>query len=360
MKTKAAVYFWNKDMIPVIKRLNRIQEEYEIVKVYTPSGMGNEGDDIGFLCNQPDTGICLHTVYDPKCEEWEKIIVISTEKIYEELTQEVCKVIEDTITEKKEILCIFLDKNTLPKVIKEMLSQYKSQIEVEYLCKDYKEPEIGGIKELDAPVILVGGMIRQADVMELTLQIYEELIERGMKVELVLQSTASKLLKVESVLPILKEKNLYEDDKIICMNELLNKIERKRKPDVILMDAPDALFPYSNRVSNSFGMWSRMLGYASAPDYIFLTVPCNMAKEEMLTYMSDTIKKEFGTDVEAIHISNVAIHEIETFYRNRIVCYYRNMHYVKEVIATLHSRENVLITNFMLDKENKPSEILFD
>ena len=116
--------------------------------------------------------------------------------------------------------------------------------------------------------------------------------------------------------------NMNDDDKILHLNSIIKEIEETDLPDVLLMEAPDAVMKYTDGFPNGSGIHSYILTQAVVPDYFICCLPYDLAINEFIEDLSRGFVIRFGVPIGAVHVSNLTIDNNDSVQYNRLTYSY--------------------------------------
>lgn len=106
-----------------------------------------------------------------------------------------------------------------------------------------------------------------------------------------------------------------EEDKVLFINTYINKLQIKQCADIVLVQFPDGMMQYSNRISEGYGIKSFMVSRALFVDYFILNIPQKSVEMDNFTELNQTFKYRYGFEIDAVGIDNK---EIDVIYSNEM------------------------------------------
>lgn len=248
--------------------------------------------------------------YNDILDEIDTIVYCKPWYEYDFYNDFVVKII-DALKRGKIVICNFTLKNKYIKKIKEnitrkemeRLSYIKYNEDVSDLL-DIKESEIMPLYDFDIPVITVVGLNKRTDKSLVTLRVYEQLREQGLKILSILPSGFGEIFGVYSY-PQFMYENYSESKKIVMFNYYLKKLEKKGEYDAILIGVPGALFPANRKYTNYFGTQNFLVNRAVGSDASVCCLNYAEYEELYLDKVKNYINITLSSEVVGFTINNV-------------------------------------------------------
>ena len=322
MRTRAALYPYRKEYFPLVKYFEEFQEKYILSDVIAPEGYGLSGRDVAFAVRQEPMGLMVQNALDITAD-WMTLLVIEPEEKEEALWSECINYIRQALESGKRVEYYCSDRKHIPQEVLRW-SQMKSYNLTFHMAEDtikgnafadrfHVKSEI-----LDVPFILFGGTVQEADVMETMLIFALELQKQGMNCLLIANDPIYQLIGADSVRYIIKDKTLEPAEKVQQVNWMMKDLEMGLAPDVILLEAPDALMTYNEFAPNGYGLETYMVSQAHQPDYLICNLPCDLFQVNMIEMISSALEKKLGCGIDAAGISNVVIDAMDVMQSQKI------------------------------------------
>ena len=162
------------------------------------------------------------------------------------------------------------------------------------------------------PLVLVGGLIEEADVFAMLVKLYARLVQDGEHPLVVTKQPIGGLLGFASLEPALCGPSLDEAEKIEHINVLLKDLEVRELPSVILLEAPDAVMKYDNYLTNGFGIRTYMLAQAAELDAFLCCIPSELGEMPFVEEISRDFSLRLGVGIDAVHVSNAVIDGVDS------------------------------------------------
>lgn len=348
MKKQVALYPFCLELLPVVKSFNTIQDKYILKKIISPLGYGLSGKDAGFIANQSDTGFIISDTLDEGSKDWEILLVTETENIEKSLENEMISYIQRTLQVNKKVVYYVNDYKNINKKIKILHEKYEENFEIiNVFPKIDRKYEVTVSDMIQTPVVLVGGLIGKNDTGEVTLKLYEYLRNQGKNVMVFFNNPIGKIFGFESISSIFRQ-NVLEVEKIEKVHRIIQNCELKKHPDVIIIEAPDAIMRYSDMIPNGYGIWTYMLSLSVSFDYFVCCIPFESVNKQFIEYINDDIKNILGCSIDVVHAINVVLDGITTSESKKISIVHDKMEKVQDCIDKWRN-ETMCVTNVILD-----------
>ena len=354
--SRVALYPYDAELLPVVRHYEAMQKKDNLCGIIAVPGYGGIGKDAAYACNQPDIGILVEQESEEAFEKWDTLYLA-----LRHLPQagEVKTVLKHALRQGKEVIGIGTKLEMQYEWVKELK---KEMPEIQMLISDDPLPKVQSGQEYQpvrTPVVLVGGIAGREDVLEVVLTLAEELRGSGKTVACITNEPVCTLLGCYDFSTLYKE-CLDLPIAITKINQTMQEIEKKIFPDVILMEAPDALIRYHSLTPNGFGMYSYMLAQAVKPDYLVCCMPADMAYGELIEYFSRDFRIRYGTGINAVHISNMLIDGAEVAHAKKMSVFYGDMRLVRDSIQMMEENSKTFVFNAILQRGQGIARRLFE
>lgn len=346
MKIPVALYPFSLELLPAIKFFNVLQNKFILKKVIAPSGYALTGKDVGVIANHPKVGITVTDEIDEKSSEWSMLIVVKNDSISKTLRNQEAEKINKVLASNKEVLYITDTYDEVYDEILELTKIYGEKIKI--LVSDNNcvvENPLFLSEEISTPVILVGGLFKQADVSEVVYKLSAYLKKENIVTATYVNNPIGTIFGFHSIYPILKQNEFSEEKKISLMHLIFQKIEQEKKPDIIIVEAPDAIMKYSENIPNGYGILTYMLKQSVNYDYLICCIPFELIDGKYLEVVSKGLEESLGRKIDAVHASNVILDVTETIEKKEISLVHVSTEKVKKY---LRKKGNVSIPVFDL------------
>lgn len=332
MRTSAALFPFCAQFLPFVKWFSKCQNRYEINKLISLPGLAMIGRDASFSCNHPPIGINVASIPDVFDDSWDTLLISRS--------NDTCKANDEIYIDfaKK---AVFANKNVVwcdngqayvPSKLSNLSNHGSKKLNL--MVEDNRKivyPNFGlEYTPIETPVIMVGGILEQADTLELTIQLSNRFTQDGHAVTTIVRNPFGQLFGFHTINHILERSDINENEKIVKMNNYIRAIEFTERPDVIIVEAPDALLRYSDKVSNGFGVYTYILSQAVSPDYLILGAPFELSAESLIAFLSNDFSYRLGSQIHAVHVSNIIIDSMDMLQSHELSFAYADMDMVNE------------------------------
>ncbi len=314
---KAALFPFNKKLLPVARHFGEMQSKYTLTELITLPGQGLSGRDAADGCNQPHLGIQVVDKVDAKSVQWDTLILVH-EYLPKDFEEQ--KMVAEILSCGKEVTVLAHSMDSVPSWMK-MLYEDKRMVLVfsEQFWKE--EDQTTGYEEIHTPILFVGGLVEEADVLEATVAATKALKDMGVIVETITKESAAEIFGFLDFEPIYSKQEGAEE-KILRINHVLRSIEKNLVPDIIVVEAPDAVIRYNDIEPNGFGIQTYMFCQAVRPDYMVLCMPYDLVQKEFIEILNQDFRFRYGTEIGLIHASNVLVDAIEVVSSKKMAIFY--------------------------------------
>ncbi|WP_143316279.1 TIGR04066 family peptide maturation system protein [Clostridium sp. HBUAS56017] len=318
MKKKVLIYPFSNKFFPVMKELINKTDEYEIMSVVTPKTwfLVKENNDVSEINNSNYLGIAISNNFIEEIEKCDTVIIAdcNNEKI---MYSDIVSKIRTSIKFNKNVICCFKleDKDILQ--INELSK--KSNVKFEYLNEVDKSLE--GIETLeqdkvdiysriykpDSPVVFIGKLIDELESTFSLVSISENYKKEGYNVVTISLNSNCRMLGYLAFPNFIFELNISVEKKIFLFNYYIQEIEKRYRPDLIVVQLPGGMMKYSDIITNGFGVYPYLISQALSSDYFVLVTPFSEMEEEFYESLSECFWHRFGFKINVINMLNTTL-----------------------------------------------------
>ena len=315
---KAVLFPFEKVLLPVVRHFQELQTEYELTEIIALPGMGLSSKDAGIACTQPLIGVQVVDKLDTESSNWDTLILV---REYLPVGFGEQDMVNTLLSCKKELVVLEHSRDRLPQWLLQ-LSKEEASLRL-VLPKEFWEQEVQatGYEGIHTPVLLIGGVVEEADVLEVTILATKILKDMGLEVATVTKESAAGIFNFLDFKPLYSECR-NEAEKIIRLNHVLQIIEKEMIPDIIVIEAPDALIRYNDLAPNGFGIWTYMLSQAVQIDFMVCCLPYDLAQTDFLKLLDQDFRLRYGTGIGMAHASNALVDSVDLINSKRLSIFY--------------------------------------
>lgn len=361
MKTLCIAPFTKKEFLILDFLKNR-----EInLKLLTPSGVLDEGNDISVINNSYKKNISVYnSIYD-NIRQSDIVVISNVSKNNESLYSFALKVLEESINMKKEIICF------LP-LEKDKMHSYKNICKKEHIKNIFiwEEIEDFTVKEsldytenkfykFNVPVIYINELIPEVDGDDIFFKLSSRLADNNVKVLMITENIYSYLW---GQIPLKLWKKDSAKKLIYSLNYQIYKMYKKLNPDLILVKTPKPTMKYNDNDTYDFGLTTYAISQAVPGDGCICCSYLGLPTREFWDNLNESCMFKFGYPILYVHISNQIIDNTDNEKLSTI--------YVPEIVAEkgiedLNKKNKLNFYNLLNDNDfeifyNSFYEDLFD
>lgn len=340
MKQRAVIFPFCAEILPAVKLFEKLQSEYSLQYLVSPKGLGYTGHDAAYACNHPPIGMRVLDKIPFGEKDWEVLILFEPIMQKGDFSWE--EIIRRAICSEKEVVFLDTKGKNMPE---EIIHIWQENIE-KIMIKRYTDPQKADIEEKvhepEIPVILIGGLLREADCFEVFLQLLETLKQEGWNVAAFSDHPMGVLFGLHSLEHILHNNEYTEAEKISQINIYVNSTVKYTGANILLLEAPDALMKYNECIPNGYGIWTYMLCQAVTPDYLVCCVPFELAEGFFVEEIGKDFLDRLGSNISAVHISNVLLDVASTLQNKQIEILHANMEFVHRRLRQVQEKIEVV------------------
>ncbi|MDF2611512.1 MAG: hypothetical protein K0R92_2986 [Lachnospiraceae bacterium] len=350
MHIPVAIYPFCSEILPVVKTFEKLQDKFVIKRLISPNGFGLTGLDAGYVCNHPDVGFVVTNEFNYEGAEWETLILVEPIMIKEEVDYLFDVIAKQAVLNGKHVIFISASEKVNDK-INDLSDLYFEKIEIRsYInsINNYSNEE-QKFHDIEVPVVLVGGLLEEADNFEVLLKLVEKSKLENVNALVFSKHPTGELLGFHNMNHIWNCSKYSEAQKIMEINHYINRVVEKERPEVIFLEAPDAVLRYNEYALNGFGIRTYMLCQAVTPDRFVCCVPFELAFGNFLNEISIGFEKTLGVSITSVHASNILIDAQDLMQKRDISILHCNLKFVREQIQKERDHSQIPIYNVVID-----------
>lgn len=329
---RAALFPFHRNLLSIARHFREMQSKYELTEIISLPGMGIGGKDAADMCSQPLLGIRVVDELNVESDQWD-ILILAREYLPKGFKEQ--KIVQNILSCGKEMVVVGHSKDGIPQWLEKLWDERK--LELVYSEQFWKEkPQTTGYGEIHTPILLVGGIIEEADVFEVTVAVTLALKNMGLAVETITKESVAGIFGFLDFEPLYSKKE-NEAEKILRINHVLKGIEKDLVPDIIVVEAPDALIRYNDLVPNGFGIQTYMFCQAAEADYMVCCLPYDLVQEKFVEFLDQDFSLRYGVGIDVIHASNVLVDFSELVNNRRLSVFYDNYDKMRAYIKNIEA-----------------------
>lgn len=346
MGKKVAIYPFYPRLLPYIKYYDRLQKEYEITEVYTPQGLGLTNKDLSLICNHPPIGIKGRLIQN--IQESNADILALVDDIGDDFDNKDFFDIANAALQNGMTVNYYT--NSMDFVSYEMWQLSKNhKAHVKIIIEEHKHNILGDTRgALHTPVILVGGLIDEPDVLEVLIQAYLSLSELGLKASVFTKTPFSLGTRFHSIHTLFNSQS-DEKTKISALKETIKEVEHLEQPDIILIEAPDPIIEYNEFAHNGYGIRTYMLSLSIIPDSMICVIPAELCVNEYIEMISKFVKEKYNTKLDGVHASNTVIDSLDVIQSRELSWVHIPLEEVDKNLRRNQKKSKIPIINSLKD-----------
>jgi len=346
MREKVAIYPFYPRLLPYIKNYDKLQDKYEITKVYVPHGLGLNNRNLSYTCNHPPIGVegsLIQNIQKSNADVLALIDDLDDDFDNNDFADITNLALQHDIDVKYYAKSLDSISNRMWKLSKE----HKDNVKI--IIEEHKHNELGEAKSpLQTPVVLVGGLIDEPDVLEVLLQVYLNLSELGLKASVFTKTPFSLGTNFHSINTLFNA-NIDEKAKISALKGTIKEIEHLEQPDIILIEAPDPIMEYNEFAHNGYGIRTYMLSLAIIPDAMICAIPTELCINEYVEMMGKFVKEKYNTNLDGVHASNAVIDSLEVVQSQKLSWVHIPLEEVDKNLQYNQKQSKIPIINVLQD-----------
>ncbi|MFZ2539326.1 MAG: TIGR04066 family peptide maturation system protein, partial [Oscillospiraceae bacterium] len=328
--------------------------EYEIVELITLNGSALVGKDAGYADCRNKMGIIIKGDIVRAINENDAVI-ISEGKLDDAIHCHSYEIMESSLKKGKEVICLADLSNEQAEYLQKTAQD--SGVTFQYFSNDkfnlesYLNQSGATMYTPIAPVIFVGGLVEESNNFEVFLALCHKFKAGGYRVCGIGGTKYCEAFNLISKPTILEDRSSTNEQKINTINTMLKDLEYSEKPDIIIIQIPDAMLRFSDIITNKFGVNAFLISQAVQPSYFLCTTMCDMLESEGLKDISNCFSKRFGYPIDCLHVSTLTINPGISMDEHKLCFFHQDIEYVDKKIEELGAKSTIPVINILDDQQ---------
>lgn len=362
MRNSSAIYPFNSALFPYIQKFDLLQDKYSLDAIFSPSGFGLINKNAGYCCNKNNTNMIISDEKEVTSSKYNTLLVNRLSNTHALEHSNMVNTMERGIISGKSVIYYDFTKDNITTEIQKLQDRFfeKVTIQVENLGSHDDLFSDDKYNELSTPILLVGGLIECPDILNIVLSITTQFIKNGLRPSVVIKEPIGQLFGFHTIHHFLNSPRFNEVEKIKKINRYISAIESFERPDIIILEAPDAVMKFNNSEPNGFGILTYMLSMAVQPDIFVCCNPLDMVANSFITALSKDFEVRLGTPIHAVHVSNVIVDPTSLDYSHLSLNLYVDQNLVTEILIKEGSYSSIPLINIDTGDEEKLYKIVKD
>lgn len=182
MRTPVALFPFCAQLLPFVKHFEELQDKYTLRRLVSPSGFGLTGRDAGYSRNHPEVGLTITDTLNHEDPTWNVLLLTRISDAEEMESAALEREAERALKSGKAVLYFDSHSAHVPKRMWELSEAYRGMAHIH--VPDAREgvyPKLNNSEynHIDVPVVLVGGLVEEADTSEVLLRLMVRLRAEG-------------------------------------------------------------------------------------------------------------------------------------------------------------------------------------
>ncbi len=272
---------------------NYLFRKYDNTKLFCDSKSNLAYEDLSIIFNRCYTGIEINPLNEVNDYIYDNIFILDdTFDILNEFFEHIASIIFNRIYILKNIYILF--------------SSHFSKIDINKIniIDDNSETKHGFYFDINVPVILVGGLYKMPDNIDIMIKLSEKFVEKKIKCYSIADDKNAQYVdNFENYYPSILNNETNFIDKVFKLNSQLENICSKHTPSIIILEYASALMRLDNNFIFNFSEFAYVIKEACEVDYFIANVS-DTVNNEILSDIANDIKHKFNWDLYSAFISN--------------------------------------------------------
>ncbi len=343
----AVLFPFLRSSLPFVRHFNGVQSTYRITGALTWSGMGLVGKDVAFASNYPAVGVPVLAQLNYSDMNWDSLLIDYQSIANEFSVMDTLDMFSQCLIAGKELVFLCDSMECLDKQIIALSQEFLGQVRFRAANASVRKSTqyIGKYSPISVPIVLIGGLVNTDDVTEVLLSLKNRFTSENYHVSCITSSNIGLLFGMHSFSHIFNNRALSEEEKILELNQLVTNIIQMERPELILIEAPDAIFKFNPVVPNGFGIRSHMVIQAVEPDHFVCCVPSELIESEFINGLSQGLYNKYGFPISAVHATNDIVDMMTTLEDEAVTSVHISMDAVSKMLDKIPSDFPVPVSN---------------
>ena len=289
MKKKLLIFPFNRESEPLV-HCGKFLADYEMEALVSFSGSGLVGRTV-------QTEERTYNITDNFSESLLHCDAVLISDVWHEtsFSETVLPKIEEAIMGGKEVIC----SNAFFSLCAESLKHYKNVGRLTVLSEPGPNIDAVMTSKITSPVLYVVGVAQNTGKFETELLLKNEFEKAGYKVSLIASRPEAGMFGSAAFPGYMLDGSIPESDRIHSFSSMVKQVEIRERPDLIIVGIPGAIFPYSYKYAEDYGILGMMINYAVPPDAAVLCALCPVEEDSSMYFVGTDrlFKHHFGVDV---------------------------------------------------------------
>jgi peptide maturation system protein (TIGR04066 family) len=335
MKTSLALYPFSSHLLPIVNYFEQLQEKYSICELLSLPGFGLIGYDASYACNRAKTNIIVRDDQEIEDPNWNTLLLtdLPEESLIDNI--HIFDFMKRTLATGKSVIYCGDNRIDILKKVWGLKEKYCDNLlistESSIFTGDMVSEKI--VCQIKTPIVLIGNLVECNDSLEVALSLASQFIKHSMHPTVITKQSLGKIFGFHTFNHIFTNNCLSEAQKMEEINRFVAILEKEEVPDVILIEAPDAVMRFNEIAPNGFGIRTYMVAQALHVDSIICCAPFGLAYGALLEALSHDFAMRFGSPIHAAQVSNIVIDMAELTETYKVTYSYANLNSVHEHIA---------------------------
>lgn len=311
----AMIYPFSDKSLPLFLYFSKFRPDYQITALVSPPGLGLAGHTPFYAANRTgESSLLVQSEIETPLRECGALIVPFGDHKKDPAFCNAVTVMRRVAELGKEIFCCLKLTNPQRREFRELCRSHGAAWHDGFLepIDVFRQISYGDYK-ISAPVVFVHNLGIEADCMEVTLSLAERFLRDGYKVSVIGPCPEYNILGLRGsslLLNMLYGQELLKNiPRFLKLLQLyVHMVEVRENPDVILFHCPGAAVPMDGLFQNDSGIYTYLISRAIRPDFSLVCMAYSTPTEEALRVIHTELEYQFGFGIDALHLSNRALH----------------------------------------------------
>lgn len=231
----------------------------------------------------------------------------------------------------------------------------KTQADVQRINKmiDYRNTKYSLTQQIiETPIVSVAGVVPVTQKYQIQLDLLNNFNKDGYKVTLIGTGVLNELMCAYSLNDILFCRELSEVHRIHYFNNFIKEIEKREKPDVIIIGIDDPLLSLSSRHPFNYGIYASELYSAFSPDVSIIALMNGNYNDDFYDEFGKLCHFRYNIDASAYFVSRYVPLSASMYKENLSYAYSSEIQNISDKYAVFSNSdiEQKNIYNYVLRK----------
>ena len=308
-REKLLIYPFDYEMLPALDRI-LYEDKFVVTGIVSFGGWGYVGKDAGNIIYGSTKGMTISDDFYLELSKCDTVLFCKSDNEIIDF-KSVLEKMKYSLKSGKNVICFYKLDSEIECELDEIahsqnvyfricLSEYEATINLD-LMKSIE------LSDFDASIIFVMGISENTNKYGVELALHKNFQNSGYKSILIGSKAYGSFFGDYDVPDFMLDNSVMDYEKPLLFNKYVKNIEKKEKPDVIIIGVPGGIMPINKKNNNKFGMLAYQISCALPADVTVLCNHFNYFDDNYFNYVHPLMKYRFGKEIDCMYVNNSVI-----------------------------------------------------